>query len=96
MWSHLSTGLSVAFVKDVTVALAAAPVLTPVSIPRTVVNHRWVLGLGEPTGDLLLEWGTGQRERLLSRISGGSVAFRNLLNAYFVPGGLLCTGDGEE
>lgn len=52
LWSHLP----VALVEDVTVALAAAPVSSSVSVTGLVVNHPRVLQLGEPTGDLLLGW----------------------------------------
>ena len=52
LWSHLP----VAFVKDVTVALAAAPVPSSVSVTSLVVNRPRVLQLGEQTGDLLLGW----------------------------------------
>lgn len=52
-WSHLP----VAFVRDITVALTAAPVSSSgVSISSLVVNRRRVLQLGEPTGDSLLVW----------------------------------------
>lgn len=54
---HVVSHLPVAFVKDITVALTAAPVSAPgVSITSLVVNRPRVLQLGEPTGDLLLVW----------------------------------------
>lgn len=83
------------FVKDVTVALTAAPVSSSVSITSLVVNHPWVLQLDKPTGDLLLgreKWA----DREITCSSGDSVAHRNLLNACCAPGVLLCTGDGKE
>lgn len=66
------------FVKDLTVALAAAPVSSSVSVTSLVVNRPWVLQLSEPTADLLLgleKWAA----REITCISGDSVAHRTLV-----------------
>lgn len=85
-WSHLPTGLSVAFVKDVTVALAAAPVSTSISFTSLVVNRslgasvrraNWGLAVG------VEEWAEGAMAHC---ISGDGVAHRHLLSALYAPG----------
>ena len=49
-WSHLPTGLSVAFIEDVTVAVTVAPA-SSCFCRQSVVNHPRVLQLGELTRD---------------------------------------------
>lgn len=94
-WSHLPTGLSVALVKDVTVALAAAPVSSSVSFTSLVVNQslsasvrraNWGLAVG------VEEWTEGVMAHC---ISGDSAAHRHLLSALYAPGVLPCTEDRE-
>lgn len=72
------------FVKDITVALAAAPVTSSVSVTSLVVNRPWVLQLNESTGDLLFGW-EKWAEQEITCISGDSVAHRTLVEC------LLCT-----
>lgn len=89
-WSHLP----VAFVKDITVALAAAPVSSSVSTIGLVVNRPRVLQLGKPTGDLLLgreKWAEFTHLHLWEQWSP-----QELVECLCSPGVLFCTGDGEE
>lgn len=72
-----------AFVKDITVALAAAPVFSSFSITRIVVSHRQVPQLGEPSGDLLLEVGEWA-ERWFTRIFSGQWSPQELVGCPFL------------